>query len=187
MAMPVLNVVAAIRPVPLLMQASFSSDHRNQWVATSVAKILKAANVNFAILGPEESCTGDLARRVGNEYLWQMQAQQNIEILSNYGFNKNSSASAPDNVGTRLIASAGEEKYHTIITACSHCFNTIKNEYPQLGGNYEVVHHTVFIDSLLAEGKLKLPEGFDQRKLTYHDPCYIGRLRSATACSECAQ
>ncbi len=159
-----------------------SFDRRNQRVATSVAKILKAANINFAILGPEESCTGDPARRIGNEYLWQMQAQQNIETLNNYGFNKIPSASAPDNVGTRFSASAGEEgtfnaseKHRTIITACPHCFNTIKNEYPQLGGNYEVVHHTVFIDSLLAEGKLKLPEGFDQRKLTYHDPCYIGR------------
>jgi Fe-S oxidoreductase len=160
-----------------------SFDRRNQQVATSVAKILKAANVNFAILGPEESCTGDPARRIGNEYLWQMQAQQNIETLNTYGFNTIPSASAPDNVGTRFIASAREEgtrfsaseKHRTIITACPHCFNTIKNEYPQLGGNYEVVHHTVFIDSLLAEEKLKLPEGFDQRKLTYHDPCYIGR------------
>ncbi len=155
-----------------------SFDRRNQQVATSVAKILKAANVNFAILGPEESCTGDPARRIGNEYLWQMQAQQNIETLNNYGFNatpQDPSASAPDNVGTRFSASVRGEKHRTIITACPHCFNTIKNEYPQLGGNYEVVHHTVFIDSLLAEGKLKLPEGFDQRKLTYHDPCYIGR------------
>lgn len=153
-----------------------SFDHRNQRVATSVAKILKAANVNFVILGPEESCTGDPARRIGNEYLWQMQAQQNIETLNNYGFNKNPSASAPDNVGTPIdYQYVASEKHRTIITACPHCFNTIKNEYPQLGGNYEVVHHTVFIDSLLAEGKLKLPEGFDQRKLTYHDPCYIGR------------
>lgn len=156
-----------------------SFDRRNQQVATAVAKILKAANINFAILGPEESCTGDPARRIGNEYLWQMQAQQNIETLNNYGFNaipaipQASSALAPDGVGTRFSASVG--KHRTIITACPHCFNTIKNEYPQLGGNYEVVHHTVFIDSLLAEGKLKLPEGFDQRKLTYHDPCYIGR------------
>jgi Fe-S oxidoreductase len=149
-----------------------SFDRRNQRVATSVAKILKVANVNFAILGPEESCTGDPARRIGNEYLWQMQAQQNIETLNSYGFNKIPSASAPDSVGTQFSTS---EKHRTIITACPHCFNTIKNEYPQLGGNYEVVHHTVFIDSLLAEGKLKLPEAFDQRKLTYHDPCYIGR------------
>ena len=125
-----------------------SFDHRNQRVATSVAKILKAANVNFVILGPEESCTGDPARRIGNEYLWQMQAQQNIETLNNYGFNKNPSASAPDNVGTPIdYQYVASKKHRTIITACPHCFNTIKNEYPQLGGNYEVVHHTVFIDS----------------------------------------
>ncbi|HWS84473.1 MAG TPA: 4Fe-4S dicluster domain-containing protein [Ktedonobacteraceae bacterium] len=165
-----------------------SFDRRNQQVATSVAKILKAANINFAILGPEESCTGDPARRIGNEYLWQMQAQQNIETLNNYGFNSSTvndgqDGHASDHPLQRFIAMGRGgnllrppySKHRTIITACPHCFNTIKNEYPQLGGNYEVVHHTVFIDSLLAEGKLKLPEGFDQHKLTYHDPCYIGR------------
>jgi len=130
-----------------------SFDQRNKRVASSLAKILQAAKINFAILGPEESCTGDPARRIGNEYLWQMQAQQNIETLNVYGFNK----------------------HRTIITACPHCFNTIKNEYPQLGGDYDVVHHTVFIEKLLSEGKLALPEGFDKRKLTYHDPCYMGR------------
>ncbi|MBO0795960.1 MAG: (Fe-S)-binding protein, partial [Ktedonobacteraceae bacterium] len=142
-----------------------SFDRRNQQVATSVAKILKAANVNFAILGPEESCTGDPARRIGNEYLWQMQAQQNIETLNGYGFGK------ADLNGHNGSVS----KHRTIITACPHCFNTIKNEYPQLGGDYEVLHHTVFIDKLLQDEKLRLPEGFDKRKLTYHDPCYIGR------------
>lgn len=152
-----------------------SFDRRNQRVATSVAKILKAANVNFAILGPEESCTGDPARRIGNEYLWQMQAQQNIETLNGYGFNAIAVSSDDNGHASNNGAVAVANKHRTIITACPHCFNTIKNEYPQLGGNYEVVHHTVFIDSLLAEGKLKLPEGFDQRKLTYHDPCYIGR------------
>ena len=165
-----------------------SFDRRNQQVATSVAKILKAANVNFAILGPEETCTGDPARRIGNEYLWQMQAQQNIETLNGYGFNTQSTAGATEaqqtasvnetstgTTATATIAAPAATKHRTIITACPHCFNTIKNEYPQLGGNYEVVHHTVFIDSLLSEGKLKLPEDFDQRKLTYHDPCYIGR------------
>jgi Fe-S oxidoreductase len=165
-----------------------SFDRRNQQVATSVAKILKTANVNFAILGPEETCTGDPARRIGNEYLWQMQAQQNIETLNGYGFNTQSTAEAKEAqqtastnstsggaTATATIAAPAATKHRTIITACPHCFNTIKNEYPQLGGNYEVVHHTVFIDSLLAEGKLKLSEGFDQRKLTYHDPCYIGR------------
>jgi Fe-S oxidoreductase len=163
-----------------------SFDRRNQQVATSVAKILKASNVNFAILGPEETCTGDPARRIGNEYLWQMQAQQNIETLNGYGFNTSPTATTEEAQHTASMngtspratvttAAPAATKHRTIITACPHCFNTIKNEYPQLGGNYEVVHHTVFIDSLLAEGKLKLPEGFDQRKLTYHDPCYIGR------------
>jgi Fe-S oxidoreductase len=148
-----------------------SFDERNKKVATSVAKILKAAHVNFAILGPEESCTGDPARRIGNEYLWQMMAQQNIETLDGYGFNQ-SSAHNGHNGGNGTGAVA---KHRTILTACPHCFNTIKNEYPQLGGDYEVVHHTVFIDKLLANQTITLPEGFDQRKLTYHDPCYIGR------------
>ena len=147
-----------------------SFDERNKRVATAVAKILKAAQVNFAILGPEESCTGDPARRIGNEYLWQMQAQQNIETLDGYGFNRSKDAEHGQN-GHDGAAS----KHRTIITACPHCFNTLGNEYPQLGGDYEVMHHTAFIDKLLADGKLRLPEGFDQRKLTYHDPCYIGR------------
>lgn len=149
-----------------------SFDRRNQQVATAVVKILQAAQVNFAILGPEESCTGDPARRIGNEYLWQMQAQQNIETLNTYGFNLTMlDTSTNEQNGTTAIAT----RQRTIITACPHCFNTIKNEYPQLGGNYEVVHHTVFIDTLLTEQKLMLPANFDQRKLTYHDPCYIGR------------
>ncbi len=153
-----------------------SFDRRNQQVATSVAKILKAAQVNFAILGPEESCTGDPARRIGNEYLWQTQAQQNIETLNGYGFNTTAAAKHNGHEATNgaTPAQAAHIK-RTIITACPHCFNTIKNEYPQLGGDYEVVHHTVFINSLLADEKIKLPAGFDQRKLTYHDPCYIGR------------
>lgn len=147
-----------------------SFDQRNQQVATSVAKILQAAHVNFAILGPEETCTGDPARRIGNEYLWQMQAQQNIETLNGYGFNTAKAANGHSN-GTTAVAS----KHRTIITACPHCFNTLKNEYPQLGGDYEVVHHSVFIDELLRDEKLQLPVGFDKRKLTYHDPCYVGR------------
>ena len=153
-----------------------SFDQRNKSVATSVAKVLKAANVNFAILGPEESCTGDPARRIGNEYLWQMQAQQNIETLNGYGFN---TADADNGHSAANVASGGHTavaaKKRTVLTACPHCFNTIKNEYPQLGGNYEVVHHTQYIDSLLSDQKIQLPESFDQRKLTYHDPCYIGR------------
>ncbi|GHO83034.1 4Fe-4S dicluster domain-containing protein [Dictyobacter formicarum] len=156
-----------------------SFDRRNQQVATSVAKVLKAANVDFAILGPEETCTGDPARRIGNEYLWQMQAMQNIETLNGYGFNtkaaSNGDKEQSEAATAVATATAITNKHRTIITACPHCFNTIKNEYPQLGGNYEVVHHTVFIDSLMAEEKLKLLKGFDKRKLTYHDPCYIGR------------
>ena len=148
-----------------------SFDQRNKQVATSVAKILKAAKVDFAILGPEETCTGDPARRIGNEYLWQTQAQQNIETLNGYGFNSAEQSNGHSASNGTAVAS----KTRTIITACPHCFNTIKNEYPQLGGNYEVVHHSVFIDTLRESGKLNLPEGFDERKFTYHDPCYIGR------------
>jgi len=150
-----------------------SFDQRNKKVATSVAKILLAAGVNFAILGPEEWCTGDPARRIGNEYLWQMMAQQNVETLNNYGFNLTNQGNSHD--GHSNGAASVASKRRTVITACPHCFNTIKNEYPQLGGNYEVMHHTAFIDKLLTEEKITLPEGFDERKLTYHDPCYIGR------------
>jgi Fe-S oxidoreductase len=152
-----------------------SFDQRNKKVATAVAKILKAANVNFAILGPEEWCTGDPARRIGNEYLWQTMAQQNIETLNGYGFNRAATLNGPNGHAPGNGVAGVASKHRTIITACPHCFNTIKNEYPQLGGDYEVVHHTVFIDRLLTEEKIKLPESFDQRKLTYHDPCYIGR------------
>ncbi|OLB65699.1 MAG: hypothetical protein AUH94_00440, partial [Ktedonobacter sp. 13_2_20CM_2_54_8] len=152
-----------------------SFDRRNQKVATAVAKVLLAAGVNFAILGPEESCTGDPARRIGNEYLWQMMAQQNIEVLDGYGFNTSANHNGSGHNGHSTGSTTVAAKHRTIITACPHCFNTIRNEYPQLGGNYEVVHHTVFIDKLLNDEKIKLPAGFDQRKLTYHDPCYIGR------------
>jgi Fe-S oxidoreductase len=150
-----------------------SFDERNKKVATAVAKILKAAHVNFAILGPEEACTGDPARRIGNEYLWQMMAQQNIETLDGYGFNKSSALNG--HTGHASGNGVAPTIHRTVLTACPHCFNTIKNEYPQLGGDYEVVHHTTYINSLLANQTITLPEGFDQRKLTYHDPCYIGR------------
>jgi Fe-S oxidoreductase/nitrate reductase gamma subunit len=170
-----------------------SFDKRNQQVATALAKVLKAADVKFGILGPEESCTGDPARRIGQEYLWQTLAQQNIEVLNGYGFNtqaaaNGASARAASNGhaaangtttgstnGTAGTGVAVPPKHRTIITACPHCFNTIANEYPQLGGNYEIVHHTVFIERLMSEGRLKLPAGFDTRKLTYHDPCFLGR------------
>ncbi|HEX8036379.1 MAG TPA: heterodisulfide reductase-related iron-sulfur binding cluster, partial [Ktedonobacterales bacterium] len=165
-----------------------SFDARNRKVATSFAKVMQAANVRFGILGPEESCTGDPARRIGNEYLWYMLASQNIEVLNGYGFNKGVTAEKTDGSngsnGNGAAASTpvgvGVEpgrayNVKTVVATCPHCFNTIKNEYPQLGGNFEVVHHTEFIDRLISTGQLKLPAGFDKRKLTYHDPCFIGR------------
>jgi Fe-S oxidoreductase/nitrate reductase gamma subunit len=124
-------------------------EERNMKVANSVGKILKAAGVNFGILGNEETCCGEPARRIGNEYLFQTLAQQNIEILNNYGVKK-------------------------IVTSCPHCFNTIKNEYPQFKSNFEVVHHTQFIADLLKQGKLTIAHTSD-KKATYHDSCYLGR------------
>jgi Fe-S oxidoreductase len=110
--------------------------------------------VDFAVLGTEESCTGDPAKRAGNEFLFQMQAVTNIEVLNTYEIKK-------------------------IVTACPHCFNTIKNEYPELGGNYEVMHHTTFLKSLLDEGRLKVEGGkFKGKRITFHDPCYLGRANN---------
>jgi Fe-S oxidoreductase len=175
-----------------------SFDQRNQKVATAFAKVMQHAGVHFGILGPEESCTGDPARRIGNEYLWQTLAQQNIEVLNGYGFGKGASEAAgsadkpaiaadahsgPDGSGDSYsyngsgvgIPPGRAYAVKTVVATCPHCFNTIKNEYPQLGGDFEVVHHTEFIDRLINTGQLKLPQGFDARKLTYHDPCFIGR------------
>lgn len=128
-----------------------SFDERAKKITRAFASLLQKAHVEFAILGKEESCTGDPAKRAGNEFLFQMQALMNIETLNSYGIKK-------------------------IVTACPHCFNTLKNEYPQLGGNYEVLHHTQFLQSLLAEGRLKV-EGktFKGKKIVFHDPCYLGR------------
>ncbi len=163
-----------------------SFDARNRKVATAFAKVMQRANVRFGILGPEESCTGDPARRIGNEYLWSMLAQQNIEVMNGYGFNKGAgdaevsdTKSGAESYGHTTVGvgvPAGRAyDVKTVVATCPHCFNTIKNEYPQLGGNFEVIHHTEFISRLIDSGQLTLPAGFDQRKLTYHDPCFIGR------------
>ncbi len=129
-----------------------SFDARAQKVTKAFCKILNAAEVDFAILGKEEACTGDPARRAGNEFIFQMTALQNIEVLNMYNVKK-------------------------IVATCPHCFNILKNEYPELGGKYEVQHHTEFLQGLINDGRIKLKEGgaFEGKKITYHDSCYIGR------------
>lgn len=130
-----------------------SYDARAQKVTLAFAEILQKAGISFAILGNEERCTGDPARRAGNEFVFQMLALQNIETLNMYEVKK-------------------------IVTACPHCFNTLKNEYPALGGHYEVIHHTQLIQQLIAEGRVKMKEGgaFKGKRITYHDSCYLGRV-----------
>jgi len=128
-----------------------SFDDRAKKITKAFAKILIEAGVDFAVLGTEESCTGDPAKRAGNEFLFQMQAMTNIEIMNAYEVKK-------------------------IVTTCPHCFNTIKNEYPELGGKYEVLHHTQFINDLIADGRLVVEGGdFKGKRITFHDPCYLGR------------
>ncbi|MEL6650925.1 MAG: (Fe-S)-binding protein [Bacteroidota bacterium] len=129
-----------------------SYDSRYQRVTQSFVRILNHLEIDYAVLGPEESCNGDPAKRAGNEFLFQMMAIQNIEVMNMYEVKK-------------------------IITACPHCFNTLKNEYPALGGNYEVIHHSTFLQMLINQGKLKMKEGgtFKGKKITYHDSCYLGR------------
>ena len=124
-------------------------EQRSQGIARSMVKVLKAANVDFAILGEEETCTGDPARRMGNEYLFQIMAQQNIETMNQYNIKK-------------------------IVTICPHCFNTIRNEYPQFGGDYEVLHYSQFVDGLINQGHIK-PIKMIDTTLAYHDSCYLGR------------
>ena len=131
-----------------------SFDERSKKVTKAFIKILNKANVSFAILGKEESCTGDPAKRAGNEFLFQMKAISNIEILNSY-------------------------KVKKIVTTCPHCFNTLKNEYPELGGNYEVIHHTQLINKLIKDGKIGISGGsFKGKKITFHDPCYLGRANN---------
>lgn len=128
-----------------------SFDDRAKKVTKAIAKILHHAGVRFAVLGTEESCTGDPAKRAGNEFLFQMQALTNITVINGYGVTK-------------------------IVTGCPHCFNTIKNEYPELGGSYEVLHHSQLLQQLIDQGRLKVQGGpFKGKKITFHDPCYLGR------------
>ena len=130
-----------------------SFDSRAQKVTLAFVQILNEAGIDFAILGNEEQCTGDPARRAGNEFVFQMLALQNIEVLNMYNVKK-------------------------IVTACPHCFNTLQNEYPALGGNYEVVHHTQLLQGLIDEGRIKMKGGgdFKGKRITYHDSCYLGRI-----------
>ena len=128
-----------------------SYDDRAKKITKAFVKILNATSVDFAVLGTEESCTGDAAKRAGNEFLFQMQAVTNIEVLNAYGIKK-------------------------IVTACPHSYNTLKNEYPSLGGNYQVLHHTQYLQQLISEGRLKVSQEFLKgKRITFHDPCYLGR------------
>ena len=129
-----------------------SFDQRAQKITKAFVTILQKLDINYAILGKEEMCTGDPARRAGNEFMFQMMGYQNVALLDGYGIKK-------------------------IVTACPHCFNIFKNEYPKLGGNYEVIHHATFLQSLIDEGKIVIKEGgaFKGKKITYHDSCYLGR------------
>ncbi|MBT8325532.1 MAG: (Fe-S)-binding protein [Winogradskyella sp.] len=131
-----------------------SFDDRAKKITKAFVKLLNKANIDFAVLGAEESCTGDPAKRAGNEFLFQMQAVTNIEVLNAYEIKK-------------------------IVTTCPHCFNTLKNEYPSLGGTYDVVHHTQFLKGLLQDGRLTVEGGnFKGKRITFHDPCYLGRANN---------
>jgi Fe-S oxidoreductase len=129
-----------------------SFDQRAQKITRAFALILNKVGINYAILGKEELCTGDPVRRAGNEFMFQMMAYQNIQILNKYGIKK-------------------------IVTTCPHCFNTLKTEYPELGGNYEVIHHTTLLQQLINEGKIRLKNGgsFKGKHVSFHDSCYLGR------------
>ncbi|MDR3716533.1 MAG: (Fe-S)-binding protein [Puia sp.] len=129
-----------------------SFDQRAQKITRAFASILTKTGIRYAILGKEELCTGDPARRAGNEFLFQMMAYQNIQVLNNYGIKK-------------------------IVTTCPHCFNILRNEYPELGGHYEVMHHTAFLQEMIDQGKIVVKEGgsFKGQRISYHDSCYLGR------------
>ena len=155
MHVPVMAELAASGQSPEVLfwvGCAGSYDQRAQKITKAFVTILDKVQVKYAILGKEEMCTGDPARRAGNEFMFQMMAYQNITILNGYGIKK-------------------------IVTACPHCFNTLKNEYPELGGNYEVIHHATFLQQLIDEGKITMSGGgiFKGKKITYHDSCYLGR------------
>lgn len=158
MNIPTLSEMSARNETPEILfwvGCAGSYDERYKKVTKAFVKILQALEIRFAVLGAEESCTGDPARRAGNEFLFQMQAMNVIQVLNGYQVKK-------------------------IVTACPHCFNTMKNEYPELGGTYEVIHHSTFLQQLIQDGKIKLKEGgsFKGRKITYHDSCYLGRANN---------
>src|SRR5215213_9524222 len=147
-----MTAAAEVPEVLFWVGCAGSFDQRAQKITKAFATILFKVGIKYAILGKEEMCTGDPARRAGNEFMFQMMAYQNIQTLNGYGIKK-------------------------IVTACPHCFNIFKNEYPELGGSYEVVHHTIFLQQLINEGRIKLKEGghFKGKRITYHDSCYLGR------------
>jgi len=152
---PTMSELAAKGEVPEVLfwvGCAGSFDDRYKKVTRAFVEILNKANIKFAVLGTEETCTGDPARRAGNEFLYQMQAIANIQVLDEYNIQK-------------------------IVTACPHCFNTLKNEYPDLGGNYEVMHHSTFLQKLIDAGKIVLKNGgaFKGERITFHDSCYLGR------------
>ncbi|HAO03602.1 MAG TPA: CoB--CoM heterodisulfide reductase, partial [Chitinophagaceae bacterium] len=158
MHIPVMAEMAASNQQPDVLfwiGCAGSFDQRAQKITKAFVTILDKVGINYAILGKEEMCTGDPARRAGNEFLFQMMAYQNIQTLSNYNIKK-------------------------IVTTCPHCFNIFKNEYPALGGKFEVMHHASFLQQLIDEGKVKLKEGgtYKGKKITYHDSCYLGRANN---------